>query len=65
MGGETIFRFYGGHSFYEGGHRAHGGIPQSPPPEKTLTTSLDSHKKVLLLMEGLSLPFDDALLTII
>ena len=29
-GGETVFGFYGGDSCYEGGHRAHGGIPQSP-----------------------------------
>ena len=34
MGGGTIFQFYGGrHSCYEGGHRAHGGIP---PLGKTL-----------------------------
>ena len=33
MGGGTIFEFYGGHSCYEGGHRAHGG---SPPLGKTL-----------------------------
>ena len=26
-GGGTIFQFYGGHSCYEGGHRAHGGSP--------------------------------------
>ena len=30
-GGGTIFQFYGGHSCYEGGHRAHGGSPQPPP----------------------------------
>ena len=30
-GGGTILRFYGGHSCYEGGHRAHGGS-LSPPP---------------------------------
>ena len=36
-GGGTILRFYGGtHSCYEGGHRAHGGSPQSPPVGKTL-----------------------------
>ena len=29
-GGDTIFGFYGGHSCYEGEHRAHGG------PGKTL-----------------------------
>ena len=31
----TILRFYGGHSCYEGGHRAHGRSP-SPPLGKTL-----------------------------
>ena len=30
-GGGAIFRFYGGHSCYEGGHRAHGG---SVPPTR-------------------------------
>ena len=30
-GGGTIIRFYGGHSCYEGGHRAHGGPPVRPP----------------------------------
>ena len=30
-GGERFFDFMGGHSCYEGGHRAHGG-PTSPPP---------------------------------
>ena len=35
MGEGTIFRFYGGHSCYEGGHRADGG-PPLPPQGKTL-----------------------------
>ena len=34
-GGGTIFGFYGGHSCYKGGHRAHGGSPV-PPLGKTL-----------------------------
>ena len=33
-GGGTIFRFYGGHSCYEGGHGAHGGPPNSKNPER-------------------------------
>ena len=32
-GGETIFRFYGGHSCYDGGNRAHGGPPVPPTRE--------------------------------
>ena len=36
-GGTTIFQFYGGDTaVMRGGHRAHGGIPQSPPLGKTL-----------------------------
>ena len=31
--GGTIFQFYGGHSCYEGGHRAHGGPPIPPTRE--------------------------------
>ena len=32
MGGRGQFLdFMGGHSCYEGGHRAHGGSPKSPP----------------------------------
>ena len=29
-GGGTIVLFYGGHNCYEGGHRAHGGLPVPP-----------------------------------
>ena len=32
-GGGAIFRFYGGHSCYEGRHRAHGGPPSPPTGE--------------------------------
>ena len=35
-GGGTIKILWEGHSCYEGGHKAHGGSPQSPPPGKTL-----------------------------
>ena len=36
-GGRQFLDFMGGHSCYEGGHRALGGSPQSPPPSgKTL-----------------------------
>ena len=31
-GGRQFLDFMGGHNCYEGGHRAHGGSPQSPPP---------------------------------
>ena len=31
--GEQFLVFMGGHSCYEGGHRAHGGSP-SPPPTR-------------------------------
>ena len=31
-GGGTIFGFYGGHSCYEEGHRAHGGPPTRENP---------------------------------
>ena len=42
-GGGQFLDFMGGHSCYEGGHRAHGG-PPSPPPQlgKTL---LPEHQK--------------------
>ena len=30
--GGTIFRFYGGHSCYEGDTEPMGGLPQSLPP---------------------------------
>ena len=30
-GGGAIFGFYGGHSCYEGGHRAHGGPTRENP----------------------------------
>ena len=39
-GGGDNFGFYGGHSCYEGGHRAHGGIPPVPPLGKTLPWEL-------------------------
>ena len=29
-GGGEFLDFMEGHSYYEGGHRPHGGIPQSP-----------------------------------
>ena len=52
-GGE-IFRFYGGHSCYEGGrHRAHGG----PPTGKTLGVflkDLKSLSKFLYFDTGIS-----------
>ena len=31
-GGGQFLDFMGGHSSYEGGHRAHGGVPPVPPP---------------------------------
>ena len=34
-GRDNYWILWGGHSCYEGGHRAHGGLP-SPPLEKTL-----------------------------
>ena len=30
-GGDNFSILWGGHSCYEGGHRAHGGIPPVPP----------------------------------
>ena len=42
MGGGTIFRFYGGHSCYEGGHRAHGGSPSLPTRENPARSNLVS-----------------------
>ena len=33
--------FMGGHSCYEGGHRAHGGSPQSPPTRENPATDGD------------------------
>ena len=32
-GGGQFFNFMGGHSCYEGGHRAHGGSPSPPTGE--------------------------------
>ena len=34
----------GGHSCYEGGHRAHGGPPSPPPPGKTLRSMGNSNQ---------------------
>ena len=31
-GGRQFLDFMGGHSCYEGGHRAHGGSPSPPTP---------------------------------
>ena len=36
MGGKQFLDFMGGHSCYEGGHRAHGGSPSPPPTRETL-----------------------------
>ena len=39
--GGQFLDFMGGHSCYEGGHRAHGGPPSPPPPlGKTLVISI-------------------------
>ena len=34
MGGDNFWILCGRHSCYEGGHRAHEGVPQSPPPTR-------------------------------
>ena len=47
-GGGQSLDFMGGHSCYEGGHRAHGGSPQSPPLGKTLQPQIqDFYIRVL------------------
>ena len=47
--GGTIFGFYGGgHSCYEGGHRAHGEIPPVPP--------LGENPDIWCLSKGVLLP---------
>ena len=53
MGGGTIFGFYGGHSCYEGGHKAHGGPPTRENPAtggdcifKTCEIPVESIKQV-------------------
>ena len=33
-GGDNFWILWGGHSCYEGGHRAHGGPPSPPPPTR-------------------------------
>ena len=41
MGGGTILGIYGGHSCYDGGHKAHEGPPSPPPPlGKTLGSTV-------------------------
>ena len=52
MGGGTIFRFYGGHSCYEGGHRAHGGPPSWENPDiGTQLLATDNQSSVNTRME--------------
>ena len=54
-GGATIFDFMGGHSCYEGAHRAHGS-PPSPPtkenPDFTLTDALVTIQTINLSVPG-------------
>ena len=39
-GGGQFLDFMGGHSCYEGGHRAHGGIPPVPPTRENPVTNV-------------------------
>ena len=50
MGGQFL-DFMGGHSYYEGGHRAQGGSSQSPPPGKAwnMILQIDVYIQVTLL----------------
>ena len=41
--GSNFWILLGGHSCYEGGHRAHGGSPQSPPPLSKTLCHLQKH----------------------
>ena len=40
-GGDNFWILWGGHSCYEGGHRAHGGYPQPPPTRENPATGGD------------------------
>ena len=46
-GGGQFLDFMGGHSCYEGGHRAHGGPPSLPPPGKTLLLVVIVYSKLV------------------
>ena len=49
-GGDNFWILWGGHSCYEGGHRAHGVVPPVPPPTRenpgSVSTKLEpAHSK--------------------
>ena len=46
-GGDNFWILWGRHSCYEGGHRAHGGSPQSPPLGKTLLLVVIVYSKLV------------------
>ena len=50
-GGGTILRFYGGHSCYEGGHRAHLGS-QSPHTKENPVRGCSVHRGDIMIHVG-------------
>ena len=50
-GGGTILRFYGGHSCYEGGHRAYGGSP-SPHTRENPVRGCSVHRGDIMIHVG-------------
>ena len=51
-GGGQFFDFMGGHSCYEGGHRAHGGPPIRENPDFTLADALVTIQTINLSVPG-------------
>ena len=51
-GGDNFSILWGGHSCYEGGHRAHGGPPTRENPDFTLADALVTIQTINLSVPG-------------